>query len=345
LVRELDSLSIPGLDPATETVFVSAVGCDVGAFGRPGGTGAGTGCGTAEQARHAAIGETLERYAAGVIPADLFVATIGELDAPHVPLDPHAFAHQPVGTDDPLRWVRGQRLVDGSDCWVPAAMVYFPYVCGETEPQRSMGSSQGLAAGANLQRAVIHATCEGIERDAFMRAWRFDGARLRLPNPYPARPDLHFALVPNRFGLPVVTAFSEAAAVPYCIAGIAGRGSVAEAVEAAAREVIGGRVFFDRRIEQSDRTIEARYRHATDPSLRAARARWLDRPFAELKSDGLAWDEFVVRVPDAVMVDLTPPDVRSLGVFVVRVCIPGCHTFEPRADSPFLGGNRTPIPY
>lgn len=345
LVREIDFLAIPGLDPAVETIFASAIGCDVGAFGRPGGVGAGTGCGTAIQAERAAIGETLERYAAGIIPAGLVVATIGELDAPHLPADMHAFAHQPVGTQDALRWVRGHRLVDGTPCWVPAAMVYFPYVCGDTEPRRSTGSSQGLAAGPDLAQAAIHATCEVIERDTFMRAWRFDGARLRLRNPYPARPDLQFALVPNRFGLPVVTAFSEAAEVPYCIAGIAGRGSVADAVEAAAREVIGGRVFFGRRVDGGDRAIEARYRHATDPALGAARARWLARPFAEISTDRLSWDLFRTRVPDAVLVDITPSDVRLLGLVVVRVCVPGCHTFEPCADVPFLGGDRTPIPY
>lgn len=345
LIRELDLLPISGLDPAVETIFASAVGCDVGAFGRPGGVGAGTGCGTTQQAQRAAIGETLERYAASIIPEDLLLATVSQLDAPHMPIDPHAFAHQPVGAHDMLRWVQGKRLVDGSACWVPAAMVYFPYVCADTEPRRSSGSSQGLAAGADLRQAVIHATCEVIERDAFMRAWRFDGPRLRLHNPYPARPDLHFALVRNRFGLPVVTVFSEADTIPYCLAGIAGRGSVADAVEAAAREVIGGRIFFGRRVDHGDRAIEARYRHATDPGLGAARARWLDRPFTALSDDRLAWDAFCMRVPDAVVIDITPADVRSLGVVVVRVCVPGCHTFEPCADAPFLGGDQTPIPY
>lgn len=345
LVGAVESWALDGLAPDRETVFVSATGSDIGVFDRPGGRGGGTGCGTYEQAFAAAIGETLERYAAAFIPDGLPLGAIPDLDAPHLLPEPHAFAHHPLGSHDVLRWVKGRRIVDGSDCYVPAAMVYFPYVCADDEPRRSSGSSQGLAAGADLDQAVVHGLCEVIERDAFMRAWRFGMAHHEIANPYPSRPDLRFCAIPNRFGLPVVTAFSEADKKPYCVAGIAGRGSFSEAIEASAREVIGGRVFFDRRSDEEERAIEARYRHAVDPSLAAARQRWLGAVGPTPDEPTLSWNAFVQRVPDAVAIDITTPDVAMLGVTVARVCIPGAYSFEPQADSPFLGGDRTPIPY
>ncbi|MGZ6039973.1 MAG: YcaO-like family protein [Phenylobacterium sp.] len=345
LIERLSSWSAPGLNPAEPSELVTASACRLSALGRPPSIIDGAAFGAPEQAVRAAVGEALERYCAAFVPDDLPLCAARSLGEDHLAATNESFGGAPLGADQPIRWVRGVRLWGEKPCWVQASAVYFPYVCHDDEPARSHGGSEGLAAGATWRVAVEHAAHERIERDAFMRAWRYNGPRRRLPNPYPDH-DLHFALVGNRFGLPVVTAFLESDAPPLATAGIAGRGATDDAVEASAREAIGAQALFRLLTHGDGAALQARYRHAVDPDLRAARAAWCDAGDPpEDVADGLAWEALIRRIPDAVAVDVTTPDVRSLGLTVVRVVIPGCRGFEPIAGHSPLGGDPTPPPY
>ena len=335
-----------GLEANQQSSLVFSKGCDVRALGSVAGEITGAAYGQVEQATTASIAEVLERYCAGFIPLDLPTCRAHELGEPYLAIMPEAFRGAALGSDNLVRWVRGTRLVNGEPCWVQAASVYFPYVCHDAEPRSSTGSSEGLAAGASWDAAVEHAAFELIERDSFMRSWRYNSKHFALPNFYPNRQDLSFTLIDNRFGVPVVSAFSELNEIPYCVAGLAARRTIKDAVEASAREALGARSLFCR-VNRQRRNLESRYHHAVNASLTSIRQHWKSVELADSSTHRiyLDWMSFVRRVPDAIAVDITTPDVLSLGIRVARVVIPGCHGFEPVPGLTRLGGSPWPIPY
>lgn len=305
----------------------------------------GAGFGPAPQARRAALCETLERYCASFIPEGMPVSRASELGGEHVVPNPVYFGGETVTASQPIRWVAGHRLIDGRPCWVQASAIYFPYRCHDLEPRRSWGGSEGLAAGPNLHAAIIHATHEVLERDTFIRAWRFDGARRLLPARFRAA-DLRLVTIGNRFGIPVVSAFLESPERPYCTAGIAARWNEADAGLVAAMEALGSRAL-DLCVGRSrDDSIETRHAHARDPAMRAVRDGWYaGRGVVDAPPPPRNWGELVLRLPDAVAVDVTTPDVRALGIVVVRVVVPGCHGSEPLHRASRIGGNPAPAPF
>jgi ribosomal protein S12 methylthiotransferase accessory factor YcaO len=345
IVADVSSWQVPGLAAGGTMAVASA--CRLRALGGLASIIDGAAFGDAACAHDAAIGEVLERYCASFMPPDLPLCTVRELGEEHLLPASGPFGGAALGIDDPLRWVRGQRLIDGSPCWVQASAVYFPYVCHDREPRRSRGGSEGLGAASSWHAAVEHAAHERIERDAFIRAWRYNGRRWKLANPYPQRGDLRFTLVGNRFGLPVVTAFAEHTEKPYATAGIAARASIGAAIEASAREALGAQALYRIFKENQDHSIEARYWHAVDPALRGERDAWTEvvAHDAGAGQDELPWNELVRRLPDAVAVNVTTDDVSRLGVHVARVVIPGCHGFEPVCGRSQLGGNPAPPPF
>jgi ribosomal protein S12 methylthiotransferase accessory factor len=150
-----------------------------------------------KDALNATIGESLERYAAGLWHrADLRLASWTELTAAGeraAPPDSFGlfsaeqyaepeFGFVPFTEDTRVRWVRATRWPDGDPCWVPACQVHLYYrrVAGEAAIAPSI--STGLAAGPSREEAVLGGLCEIIERDALAISWLH-----RLPpRPVPA---------------------------------------------------------------------------------------------------------------------------------------------------------------
>ncbi len=140
-------------------------------------------------ARVCAVGETLERYAAGVYdPRRLLRASFTALGADAV--DPRAL---PLGSDaeyaghsrlagcDPdaeIDWVPGRSLVTGAVRHVPACAVYLPYRFPPGHRAWYDPISTGLAAGAGHHHAVYGGLMETVERDATVLFWE---NRLTLP--------------------------------------------------------------------------------------------------------------------------------------------------------------------
>ncbi|GGL53016.1 YcaO-like family protein [Halocalculus aciditolerans] len=115
-----------------------------------------------------AIGEALERYCAGVYRATEFdVAPAGHPDG--VGFD--AFVRpQDAGTpdhDEPIRWLPGLDLGDGSDVRLPADLVQFPPPSEAYAP----AITTGLGLGSDSVDAVLSGLYESVERDATMLAW------------------------------------------------------------------------------------------------------------------------------------------------------------------------------
>lgn len=133
-------------------------------------------------ARVCAVGETLERYAAGIHRPGMFVrATLTELGADAV--DPREL---PLGSpgeyrdvpelapyhpDLPIDWVCGRSLVTGRARYLPAAAVYVPYRAPRREERLLHPNSTGLAAGSDTAHATLGGLLEVIERDSAAVVW------------------------------------------------------------------------------------------------------------------------------------------------------------------------------
>lgn len=147
----------------------------------------------------ATIGESLERYAAGLYrPADLRLATWDELDAageaavppgefglfsPEQYAEP-GFPFAPFDGDSRVRWTRATDLLSGAPVQVPASQVYMHYRRIRGEAAIGQSISTGLAAGPSYRAAVLSGLYEVIERDALAISWMH-----RLP-PRPLAPEV-----------------------------------------------------------------------------------------------------------------------------------------------------------
>ena len=116
-----------------------------------------------------AIGESLERYCAGVYREhDFTVASAEEIDTY---LEPAAFVRPddvaPFDPTEEYRWVDGVSLADGESISLPADAVHFPQPGDGLVPQ----ITTGLGLGSSTADAIISGLGEVIERDATMLAW------------------------------------------------------------------------------------------------------------------------------------------------------------------------------
>ena len=117
-----------------------------------------------------AVGEALERYAAGVYREATFEAApaSGLEDA----VEPGAFVLPEAGYDDPdpeesIRWVRGEDLVSGEGVHLPAEFVTFP----PPERRHKPSITTGLGLGTSGVGALLSGLYETVERDATMLSW------------------------------------------------------------------------------------------------------------------------------------------------------------------------------
>jgi hypothetical protein len=70
-----------------------------------------------------------------------------------------------------LTWVRGTALADGKPVALPAGLVHLSRALPRPEDALVQSTSNGLAAGATLEDALLGALCELVERDAVMITW------------------------------------------------------------------------------------------------------------------------------------------------------------------------------
>lgn len=383
LVTELDEL-LPSPDDARQHHVVAAPADPSLTLGRRGGTpgqpGSAYGCDRA-RVRAAAVGEAVERYSAAYVPDDgLVVATARELgpDAPTPETfalfapEQHAsagFPFVPFTAETRLSWVRGTRLADGADAWLPAQLVYLG--SASTEPMIAYSTSNGLAAGPNREFALLAAMLELVERDAFMLAWN---TRRSFPllawERSPRLHDYHRRyLAPARAPLSAVD-LSSVHDVPVVLAVVRGRPgalvvgagaapSVEEAWLKAVTEAYAVRKAAREHVLQqpdpcfaedfSDVCAFADHIYVYAYEQHAARAAFLDasperrRPAEVAPLDGgsdAVAAHLARRGIDTYAVDVTSPDVREAGLCVMRAIAPRLIPLDVRHDARFLGGDR-----
>jgi len=149
---------------------------------------------TEEEAMVGAIGEAVERYCASHPSADSVVK------APRSTLEGKAFdpsfsilysetqyagegfPFRSFGEDTVISWMPARSLSDGEEVLVPATFVYMNYPCKAPERYLADPTSNGLAAGPDLNSAILGGLYELVERDGFLIHWcnRLPAPRLDL---------------------------------------------------------------------------------------------------------------------------------------------------------------------
>jgi ribosomal protein S12 methylthiotransferase accessory factor len=136
---------------------------------------------TPAEAQASGLGEAIERYAGGrVDPRAIVYARRSELDG--ASLDPRDLVlyrpeqytrlpYQPYQETSMLGWIQGRSLVSGERVYLPALAAFMDYQARHPSEYLFPVTSNGLAAGVSLTQAILAATYEVIERDAFMITW------------------------------------------------------------------------------------------------------------------------------------------------------------------------------
>jgi ribosomal protein S12 methylthiotransferase accessory factor len=137
-----------------------------------------------------AIGEAIERYCAHhpaldrikrVRRADLALAPISPDDLVLYSSSQYAregFAYRRWTEDMEIGWLTACELPGGGDVDVPAGCTYLNYVGPSGEDYFSPTTSNGLAAGPDIEQATLSGLYELAERDGFLAHWMH-----RLPAP------------------------------------------------------------------------------------------------------------------------------------------------------------------
>ena len=273
-----------------------------------------------------------------------------------------------------VRWIDGRSLSDGRLVRVPAQLVYLRWAdLPEDEERIGYATSSGLACGECFESAALAALLELVERDAFLVAWR---ARLSLPR-LAATDDHDLVAWERRYltgsrlrhavvdlspvnGVPTAlavvrdtagslavgassaaearSAYRKALAEAYAAHGAARRLRRAAAGASAGREVSEVTTFADhiRLYANPANAARAEFLTAARESIPIGAIRPLrgTRPHEVLQSlvDLLAHTGI-----EAYVVDITPIDVASLGLTVVRAVAPELCPIDVRQDACFLG--------
>jgi ribosomal protein S12 methylthiotransferase accessory factor len=157
---------------------------------------------TAAGALLCAAGEAFERYSAARVQLeDLVRCRLDRLEGDV--LDPRrlvlyeqrqyeqpGFPFAPFDPQDHHWWTRGRWMDTGQAVWLPALLTYYVYPRTAQKPYCQV-TSNGLAAGANLEDAALRGICELIERDAFMLTWLCMRRPVRLLADDALAADLH----------------------------------------------------------------------------------------------------------------------------------------------------------
>jgi ribosomal protein S12 methylthiotransferase accessory factor len=175
-------------DPgAPEFFHFAAKACDTRAFNRQANF-RNTGGASVDRERAAAkaIGEAVERYCAALYEVeDLPLCSSADAAFKHVPpaqfalhssqqYEQPGFPWVPFGTDTAVRWVEATDFEKQVSVFVPAAMVFVPYVYyrGSGDSPIVQPISTGLACHSSFERAALAAIYEVVERDAFTITWQ-----------------------------------------------------------------------------------------------------------------------------------------------------------------------------
>ncbi len=134
---------------------------------------------TFAQAQISALMESVESWHAERIEQSVFVGSMLQAQAEGLTLVPaEYFAHRPTPLplrQSPTQWLQMTRLTTGQQAWLPFDCVSTDFTFEQSHPPIFMRSSNGLAAGAHLSQACLHALTEVVERHHVQGWWQQQG--------------------------------------------------------------------------------------------------------------------------------------------------------------------------
>lgn len=190
IITDLRSLPTPSNFPPGLSV-VGGRGCDISRVADSSNDPAGGGAGFSgpDAARRAAAGELVERYCGNIVRKELLCrATYNQLLASgEAAVDPdtlvlfsqtqyeaRGFPFVPLTRNKEVHWVKGKSLRNDQPVWLPASLTYINWYntrWGQRDTPTNGTSFAGIAAGEDLEQAVLSGLLEVIERHATMVWW------------------------------------------------------------------------------------------------------------------------------------------------------------------------------
>ena len=290
------------------------------------------------------------------------------------------FMFDPFLSSSRIRWVPAYDLLAKAMVHVPAAMVYVPYFFYENDEETPITQpiSTGLSCHCSFEEAAIGGLCEVIERDCFMITWQAHLSRpqIRQDTLSAENRDLvqrfqavgyqiYLVDISNETNIPAVMAIARHTGdfVPIVVSASAAL-SAEEAIKKALEELahteryafqIKGEV---ERLEPDSEydNIIGQVDHVNfwvDPS-NAGHADFLhvskefkdfqDMPNFQSSTPQASLEGLIDRIHRtgyrALICDITTPDIRQLGMHVLRALIPGYHPLFMGYHHRPLGGER-----
>jgi ribosomal protein S12 methylthiotransferase accessory factor len=273
-----------------------------------------------------------------------------------------------------IHWVRGHSLTRDRSVWVPAQFVCLPYPPAGDEPTYLLHVSSGTACSNDITSAIRSGLCEAIERDGFMMHWlaAIPGRRVDVASALGdvftkrySRPGIEYHVFDFSTDLGIPTYFcavvEPAAPQVWLAVGAATRPDATEAIQKAVMESVQTRVWLRQMVNSEGlrtfdswdqvRTFEDHVHLWGDRSMRSHLSFLLDSPHtvAPLHTDApkdaagqVDWlvAQLASKGLEAVVVDMTPPDVDSLGLKVVRCLVPGALPLSSDHRFQAIGGTR-----
>lgn len=273
-----------------------------------------------------------------------------------------------------VRWVKGKDLTRNESVYVPACLVYMPYEDGGMEPAITPAISTGLSCECSFEKAVLKGLCEVVERDAFTITWlkRVATAELvEIPG------DIQESFNYGQIEYHVYDLTSECGVFVYMVVsrgnsdsgelitvGVGAGLDPVEVLRKAFLENAQGRLCLTGLVrERVDWVLEEDFAnvlsfddHAMVLSRKPELMGELDflgakgkRPFnADVGGGGCdtqaALSGCIEKLESLgmsiIVKDLTTEDIKSLGLCVVRVIIPGMQQLHGIHRLAFLGGKR-----
>lgn len=290
------------------------------------------------------------------------------------------FAFVPFSRKTPVRWFPALDALTFETVHVPAAAVFVPYCYDVDggEPPIMQPISTGLACHESYESACVAALCEVIERDAFTIVWlaMIAPRRIRTGSLEAAAADLVARLHRSGYGVTIFDATTDIG-VPVILSVARHDADSEPAFVIAAAAHPDANVALRKSLEELEHTrswakklksrlppVEPGRQDALDSQADHIRF-WCDRDNAKLgsflfaspdecdvhdlpspgSSEARAQLRSMLRAIDRAALrplfcDLTTPDVRQLGLRVVRAVVPGLHPLTVGHRVRALGGRR-----
>ncbi|MFD2091480.1 YcaO-like family protein [Blastococcus deserti] len=330
-------------------------------------------------ARSAALGEAVERASAcQPAPVDLPIGPYREVMADAVnpaswelhdaaTRDLPGFPHTDVRPEDDVSWAWGWSLGRGRPALVPASRVFVPFHPRTAADHDGYPALSGFAAGTSLLTATVAALLEVIERDAFMIAWRnrLTLPRLDLDRESPDGVGACVAAFEERdievrcfqltmdVRVPTVLAVARRSRPddPAVVVATAAALDPATACRHALAELAANRLHVRSAMRASAADGSGNGRIYGHPDMAAHLDFWWNADSRiPLRSGGrpLSPEAALRRILaatsaaglESVAVEITPPELRRLGLAVVKALVPGTYPLTLDGRWPHLGGAR-----